>query len=74
MSEEVESLVTSSQSHRSELVENVKSFTSGGFGGICAVLTGHPFDLMKVRLQTNQASSTINAFTSIVKTDGIRGF
>ena len=25
----------------------VKSFLSGGFGGMCLVLVGHPFDLIK---------------------------
>jgi hypothetical protein len=26
----------------------LKSFLSGGVGGICVVLVGHPFDLVKV--------------------------
>ena len=26
-----------------------KSFVAGGFGGICVVLSGHPFDTIKVR-------------------------
>jgi len=30
----------------------VKSFLTGGFGGICNVLSGHPLDTIKVRLQT----------------------
>jgi len=30
----------------------VKSFFSGGFGGIAAVLVGHPFDLAKVTIPT----------------------
>jgi solute carrier family 25 (mitochondrial carnitine/acylcarnitine transporter), member 20/29 len=42
----------------SMLVDNVKSFAAGGFGGICAVLTGHPFDLIKVLQQTNQYPTT----------------
>lgn len=58
----------------SALVENLKSFTAGGFGGVCAVLTGHPFDLMKVRLQTNQAKSTIEAVSTTFKADGLLGF
>ncbi|XP_013102408.1 congested-like trachea protein [Stomoxys calcitrans] len=29
-----------------------KSFLSGGFGGICTVISGHPLDTIKVRLQT----------------------
>jgi len=30
----------------------IKSFLAGGFGGICNVLSGHPLDTIKVRLQT----------------------
>ena len=28
----------------------VKGFVAGGVGGICAVLSGHPLDTLKVRL------------------------
>lgn len=28
----------------------VKYFLSGGFGGICTVISGHPLDTIKVRL------------------------
>lgn len=51
-----------------------KSFLAGGFGGICAVLVGHPFDLVKVRLQT---SSQYNGMLDVVKktlaADGAKG-
>lgn len=30
----------------------LKSFLSGGVGGICVVLVGHPLDLIKVRVST----------------------
>jgi len=30
----------------------IKYFLSGGFGGICTVVAGHPLDTIKVRLQT----------------------
>lgn len=30
----------------------LRSLAAGGFGGVCAVVVGHPFDLVKVRLQT----------------------
>jgi len=30
----------------------MKSFVAGGAGGMSAVLSGHPFDTIKVRLQT----------------------
>lgn len=33
-------------------LESLRSLVSGGVGGVCAVVVGHPFDLVKVRLQT----------------------
>lgn len=30
----------------------IKGFFAGGFGGVCVVLSGHPLDTIKVRLQT----------------------
>ncbi|XP_069693583.1 congested-like trachea protein [Periplaneta americana] len=33
-------------------VNPVKYFISGGFGGVCTVVAGHPLDTIKVRLQT----------------------
>ncbi|KAG5519575.1 hypothetical protein PMAC_001730 [Pneumocystis sp. 'macacae'] len=32
-------------------LSSIKWLISGGFGGACAVLVGHPFDIVKVRLQ-----------------------
>lgn len=56
------------------LVENVKSFAAGGFGGVCAVLTGHPFDLTKVLLQTNKYPSTYDAIKGTLSKGGPLGF
>ena len=36
----------------SSLLQSLRAFAAGGVGGICAVVVGHPFDLVKVRLQT----------------------
>lgn len=58
----------------SVLIENVKSFASGGFGGVCAVLTGHPFDLVKVRLQTGVYNTTTECLKGTLAKDGLRGF
>ena len=33
-------------------VSEVKNFLAGGFGGICTVISGHPFDTIKVREYT----------------------
>jgi len=53
-----------------------KSFISGGFGGVSAVLVGHPFDLTKVRLQTAPAGTYNGAMDVVRKTlarDGVKG-
>ncbi|SMN18946.1 similar to Saccharomyces cerevisiae YOR100C CRC1 Mitochondrial inner membrane carnitine transporter [Maudiozyma saulgeensis] len=49
------------------LKENFKSLIAGGVGGVCAVLTGHPFDLIKVRCQNGQAKGTMDAISIILK-------
>ena len=33
-------------------LSGLRSLAAGGIGGVCAVVVGHPFDLVKVRLQT----------------------
>ncbi|KAL9053272.1 MAG: hypothetical protein Q9162_004880 [Coniocarpon cinnabarinum] len=33
-------------------LQSLRSLVAGGAGGVCAVVVGHPFDLVKVRLQT----------------------
>jgi solute carrier family 25 carnitine/acylcarnitine transporter 20/29 len=48
----------------------------GGFGGICAVLIGHPFDLVKVRLQTAEKGVYTGALDVAKKSlarDGFKG-
>ncbi|CAJ1932285.1 unnamed protein product [Cylindrotheca closterium] len=53
------------------------SFLSGGVGGIAAVAVGHPFDLVKVRLQTSTAESMNGSVFRImqrtVASEGIPG-
>ncbi|KAK7468731.1 carnitine transporter [Stygiomarasmius scandens] len=65
-----------SKGQSSATAENIKAFTSGGFGGVCAVLVGHPFDLTKTRLQT-AAPGTYNGAIDVVKKtlakDGVTG-
>jgi solute carrier family 25 (mitochondrial carnitine/acylcarnitine transporter), member 20/29 len=53
----------------------VRSFAAGGFGGLCAVIVGHPFDLVKVRLQTAERgvySSALDVVRKSVARDGLR--
>lgn len=51
----------------SVLADNVKSVAAGAVGGVAAVLTGHPFDLVKVCMQSGQYSSMGAAVRSIVQ-------
>jgi hypothetical protein len=53
----------------------IRSFVAGGFGGVCAVVVGHPFDLVKVRLQTAEKgvySSALDVVRKGVAKDGLR--
>jgi len=54
----------------------LKSFLSGGFGGVCLVFAGHPLDLIKVRLQTqtgNEYKGALDCAKKIVARDGAIG-
>ncbi|KAM7214623.1 Mitochondrial carrier domain containing protein [Rhypophila decipiens] len=53
----------------------LRSLVAGGFGGVCAVVVGHPFDLVKVRLQTAEKGVYSSAFDVVRKSvakDGLR--
>ncbi|XP_062121249.1 congested-like trachea protein isoform X2 [Drosophila sulfurigaster albostrigata] len=60
----------------------VKSFITGGFGGICNVLSGHPLDTIKVRLQTMPRpppgekpmyTGTFDCAAKTIRQEGVRG-
>ncbi|KAL8968874.1 MAG: hypothetical protein Q9183_002265 [Haloplaca sp. 2 TL-2023] len=53
---------------KSSLTSGLRSFGAGGVGGICAVLVGHPFDLVKVRLQTAEKGVYSGAIDVVRKT------
>ncbi|PAV22084.1 mitochondrial carrier [Pyrrhoderma noxium] len=68
--------IAQSQKVTSSTASSVKAFISGGFGGVCAVLVGHPFDLIKTRLQTAQPGTYKGAIDAVKKTlakDGATG-
>ncbi len=53
----------------------LRSLAAGGFGGVCAVIVGHPFDLVKVRLQTAERgvySSALDVVRKGIAKDGLR--
>ncbi|KAJ7492769.1 hypothetical protein FB451DRAFT_1361247 [Mycena latifolia] len=61
---------------KTSATDSIKSFIAGGFGGVSAVLVGHPFDLTKTRLQTAPAGVYTGAIDVVKKTvakDGITG-
>jgi solute carrier family 25 carnitine/acylcarnitine transporter 20/29 len=59
----------------SALAQQLRALAAGGFGGICAVVVGHPFDLVKVRLQTAERgvySSAVDVVRKSIARDGLR--
>lgn len=59
----------------SSLINQARGFVAGGVGGVCAVVVGHPFDLVKVRLQTAEAgvySSAVDVVRKSIARDGLR--
>ena len=54
----------------------LSSLISGGCGGVCLVLAGQPFDLIKVRLQTAAPGAYSGAGDALRRTlasEGVRG-
>ncbi|QLQ79703.1 hypothetical protein HG537_0C03510 [Torulaspora globosa] len=64
--EEERGLETGGGSSGNGIRENLKSLVAGGVGGVCAVVTGHPFDLIKVRCQNGQATGAGDAVRKIL--------
>ena len=61
----------------SDLIHSLRAFAAGGVGGVCAVLTGHPFDLVKVHMQTAEKgvyNGAMDVVRQIVKTSGPKVF
>lgn len=52
----------------------LRSALPGGLGGIALVVVGHPFDLVKVRLQTAPFPSVTSCLQTILRTGGPAGF
>ena len=49
-------------------LSGLRSLAAGGVGGVCAVVVGHPFDLVKVRLQTAEKGVYTGAIDVVRKT------
>lgn len=57
----------------SVILQNLRLLGLGAFGGVCALMTGHPFDLVKVQLQTGQQPLAAAAVRNILATSGPLG-
>lgn len=49
-------------------LQSLRALAAGGVGGVCAVIVGHPFDLVKVRLQTAEKGVYSGAMDVVRKT------
>ncbi|PSN61351.1 mitochondrial carrier [Corynespora cassiicola Philippines] len=49
-------------------LQSLRALVAGGVGGVCAVVVGHPFDLVKVRLQTAEKGVYSGAMDVVRKT------
>lgn len=49
-------------------VSSLRDFAAGGVGGVFAVVVGHPFDLVKVRMQTAEKGVYSGAMDVVRKT------
>ena len=57
-------------------LQSLRALAAGGVGGICAVVVGHPFDLVKVRLQTAEKGvyrSAMDVVRQTIAREGARG-
>jgi solute carrier family 25 carnitine/acylcarnitine transporter 20/29 len=67
--------ISSAEEVKHEVVEaskqtlsSFRSLAAGGVGGVCAVIVGHPFDLVKVRMQTAEKGVYTGAIDVVKKT------
>lgn len=62
------------QQAKASATSQLRNLVAGGVGGICAVVVGHPFDLVKVRMQTAERgvySSAIDVVRKTIAREGL---
>jgi solute carrier family 25 carnitine/acylcarnitine transporter 20/29 len=62
------------QNYKKKFIRILKDTIAGTCGGIAQVLTGQPFDTVKVRLQTQENLKLMECVTKIIKEEGILAF
>lgn len=63
-----EEVKTEATAAAQKTVSSLRSLAAGGVGGVCAVVVGHPFDLVKVRLQTAEKGFYTGAIDVVRRT------
>jgi solute carrier family 25 carnitine/acylcarnitine transporter 20/29 len=58
---------------RKERNEKIRHFIAGTFAGMAGVFVGHPFDTIKVRLQTMSYRNPFHCFAQTLRFEGVRG-
>src|SRR5271155_2381591 len=61
-------LVEAAKDGTKSALSGLRSLAAGAVGGGCAVIVGHPFDLVKVRMQTAEKGVYSGAFDVVRKT------
>jgi solute carrier family 25 (mitochondrial carnitine/acylcarnitine transporter), member 20/29 len=60
--------------NESAVKAGVRDFLAGTFSGVAQVLVGHPFNTLKVRLQTSSRyKGGMDCFKTTMKEEGFRG-
>jgi solute carrier family 25 (mitochondrial carnitine/acylcarnitine transporter), member 20/29 len=69
-----EDLKSEVQQAKASATSQLRNLVAGGVGGICAVVVGHPFDLVKVRMQTAERgvySSALDVARKTIAREGL---
>jgi solute carrier family 25 carnitine/acylcarnitine transporter 20/29 len=72
---QAEDIASEPESWLDDIPIEVKDFVAGTVAGSAQVMSGHPFDTVKVHMQTSASgTSAVSVVKNIFKADGMRGF